>query len=177
MSTRRTTAPVPILIIIVLAIASLIQLFAPGLIDPGLTLALIGIVFLILHLINWVREPLTLVSGWVLTGFGLSLWAVTLEPVAPLSLAVILFGLGLAFMGIFFTTPKGEEIDAHKWPAVPGALLLLLALLLVIEGSIGRERLWSLAVPLIPSVVAVWFIVDWRRRVEPRGGGEPSPPE
>jgi len=177
MSTRRTTAPVPILIIIVLAIASLIQLFAPGLIDPGLTLALIGIVFLILHLINWVREPLTLVSGWVFAGFGLSLWALTLEPVAPLGLVVILFGLGVAFMGIFFTTPKGEEIDAHKWPAVPGGLLLLLALLLAIEGSVGRERLWGLAVPLIPSVVAVWFLIDWRRRTEPIEKEETSPPE
>lgn len=178
MSTRRTSAPAPILIIIVLAIASLIQLFAPGLINPGLTLALIGIVFLILHLINWVREPLTLVSGWVLAGFGLSLWAVTtLDPVAPLSLAAILFGLGLAFMGIYFTTPKGQEIDAHKWPAVPGALLLIIGMLLVAEGSIGRERLWSLAVPLIPSVVAVWFLVDWRRRTEPTGREETSPPE
>ncbi len=177
MSTRRTSAPAPILIIIVLAIASLIQLFAPDLIDPGLTLALIGIVFLILHLINWVREPLTLVSGWVLSGFGLSLWALTLEPIATLNLAAILFGLGLAFMGIYFTTPRGQEIDAHKWPAVPGALLLIIGLLLVAEGSIGRERLWSLAVPLIPSVVAVWFIVDWRRRTEPREREETSPPE
>ncbi len=177
MSTRSTRAPLPILIIIVLAIASLIQLFAPGLIDPGLTLALIGIIFLILHLINWVREPLTLVSGWVLFGFGLSLWAVTLEPVAPLSLAAILFGLGLAFMGIFYTTPKGQEIDARKWPAVPGILLLVLALLLVAEGAIGREALWGYAIPLIPSVVAVWFIVDWRRRVEPIGREETSPPE
>ncbi len=177
MSTRRTTAPVPILIIIVLAIASLIQLIAPGLLDPGLTLALMGIVFLILHLINWVREPLTLVSGWVLAGFGLSLWAVTLESVAPLGVSEIIFGLGLAFMGIYFTTPKGQEIDAHKWPAVPGGLLLLIGLMLVLEGSIGREKLWGLAVPLIPSVVAVWFIVDWRRRTEPRGGEQASPPE
>ena len=177
MSTRRTRAPVPILIIIVLAIASLIQLFAPGLIDPGLTLALIGIVFLILHLINWVREPLTLVSGWVLSGFGLSLWAVTLEPIAPLSVAAILLGLGLAFMGIYYTTPKGQEIDAHKWPAVPGGLLIIVALLLVAEGAIGREALWGYAVPLIPSVVAVWFIVDWRRRVEPIGKEESLPPE
>jgi len=177
MSTHRTSAPVPILIIIVLAIASLIQLFAPGLLHPGLTLALMGIVFLILHLVNWVREPLTLVSGWVLSGFGLSLWAVSLEAVAPLSLAAILFGLGLAFMGIYFTTPKGQEIDAHKWPAVPGGLLLLIGLLLVAEESMGRERLWGLAVPLIPSVVAVWFIVDWRRRTEPREREETSPPE
>lgn len=177
MSTRRTSAPAPILIIIVLAIASLIQLFAPDLIDPGLTLALIGIVFLILHLINWVREPLTLVSGWVLSGFGLSLWALTLEPIATLNLAAILFGLGLAFMGIYFTTPKGQEIDARKWPAVPGALLLIIGLLLVAEGSIGRERLWGLAVPLIPSVVAVWFIVDWRRRTEPIEREETSPSE
>ena len=177
MSTRRTSAPAPILIIIVLAIASVIQLLAPGLIDPGLTLALIGIVFLILHLINWVRAPLTLVSGWVLAGFGLSLWALTFESVATLSLAAILFGLGLAFMGIYFTTPKGQEIDAHKWPAVPGALLLIIGLLLVAEGSIGREALWGYAVPLIPSVVAVWFIVDWRRRTEPSGGEETSPSE
>jgi hypothetical protein len=177
MSTQRTSAPAPILIIIVLAIASLIQLIAPNLIDPGLTLLAIGIIFLILHLINWVRAPLTLVSGWVLSGFGLSLWALTLEALAPLSVAAILFGLGLAFMGIYFTTPKGQEIDAHKWPAVPGILLLVVGLLLFAEGSIGRERLWGFAVPLIPSVVAVWFIIDWRRRTEPRGGEEPSPPE
>ena len=167
----------PILIIIVLAIASMIQLIAPGLLDPGLTLLMIGIVFLILHLFNWLRNPLTLVSGWVLAGFGLGLWALTLQLIAPLNVAAILFGLGLAFVGIFFTTPKGQEIDAHTWPAVPGVLLLLIALLLVVEASIGRERLWGLAVPLIPSVVAVWFIIDWRRRVEPLRGEESSPPE
>ncbi len=177
MSTERTSAPAPILIVIVLAIASLIQLFAPNLIDPGLTLLIIGIIFLILHLINWVRAPLTLVSGWVLTGFGLSLWLLTFDAFASLSVAGVLFGLGLAFIGIYFTTPEGQEIDAHKWPAVPGILLLIVGLLLFAEGSLGRERLWGYTVPLIPSVVAVWFIIDWRRRTAPGGEGEASSPQ
>lgn len=163
MATRSSSSPVPVLIIIVLAAASLIQLIAPNLLHPGLTLFLIGVVFLILHFANWVREAVTLVAGWVLTGFGLSFWALTLETLAPLSLSLILFGLGIAFVAIFFTATPNERIDSRRWPLVPGVLLLLVGLMLVLEGSLGREKLWSLLVPLIPSAVAIWYLIEWRR--------------
>lgn len=172
MTTRAAPSTLPVMIIAFLAVLSLIQLFAPDLIHPGLTLFAIGVVFLILYFIRWVREPLTLITGWVLAGFGLSFWALEVEPFAELSLSLILFGLGLAFVGIYITgtLDEAEALQIRNWPLVPGGLLLLVGAILVLEGSIGRERLWSVVVPLIPSVVAIWYLVEWRRRVETEGG-------
>ncbi|MGB3903785.1 MAG: hypothetical protein WBB22_02595, partial [Anaerolineae bacterium] len=75
--------------------------------------------------------------------------------------------LGLAFVGIYVTTTvQGEAIESRNWPLVPGALLLGVGVLLVLEGTLGRQRLWSVMVPLIPSLVAIWYLVEWRRREE-----------
>jgi hypothetical protein len=155
----------PVLIVIVMAVVSLVQLLAPGLIHPGLMLFVIGLVFLVLYFVNWIRESLTLVTGWLLTGFGLSFWAVSLEPLAVQSLPLTLLGLGLAFVGIYLTgtLTEVEEIESRYWPLVPGALLLAVGVLLVLEGVLGRERLWSVMVPLIPSAVAIWYLFEWRR--------------
>ena len=168
MTTRAVPSTLPVLIIIVMAVVSLVQLLAPGLIHPGLMLLLIGVVFLVLYFVNWIREPLTLITGWVLAGFGLSFWAISLPALAALSLPLILLGLGIAFVGIYVTNTltDGEEIESRYWPLVPGALLLAMGVLLVLEGAIGRERLWSVMVPLIPSAVAIWYLFEWRRGVE-----------
>jgi hypothetical protein len=148
-----------------MAVVSLVQLLAPGLIHPGLMLFVIGVVFLVLYFVNWIRESLTLVTGWLLAGFGLSFWAVSLEPLAVQSLPLTLLGLGLAFVGIYLTGTLTEvqEIESRYWPLVPGALLLAVGVLLVLEGVLGRERLWSVMVPLIPSAVAIWYLFEWRR--------------
>jgi hypothetical protein len=79
MATRSAESPLPVLIVIILAAMSLIQLIAPDLLHPGLTLFLIGIVFLVLHFINWLKDATTLVTGWILAGFGLGFWATTFE--------------------------------------------------------------------------------------------------
>jgi len=173
MTARQVPSTLPVLIIIVMAVVSLVQLFAPGLIHPGLMLFLIGVVFLVLYFVNWIREPLTLVTGWLLAGFGLSFWAMSLEALAALSLPLILIGLGIAFVGIYITctVTEVEEIESRYWPLVPGALLLAMGVLLVLEGAIGRERLWSVMVPLIPSAVAIWYLFEWRRGVV--GEGQP----
>ncbi len=172
MTIRSVPSTLPVLAIVLLAVVSLIQLFAPDLIHPGLTLFAIGVAFLVLYFINWVREPLTLVAGWLLAGFGLSFWALTLEAFASLSLSLNLFGLGLAFVGIYLTSTFDDvkAIESRTWPLIPGALLLLVGGVLVLEGTIGREQLWSIVVPLIPSVVAIWYLVEWRRGVEAQGG-------
>ena len=164
MTTKAVPSTLPVLIIIVLAVVSLVQLLAPGLIHPGLMLFVIGVVFLILYFINWIREPLTLVTGWLLAGFGLSFWAMSLPALAPLSLPLILLGLGIAFVGIYITSTitQAEEIESRYWPLVPGALLLAMGVLLILEGAIGRDRLWSVMVPLIPSAVAIWYLIEWR---------------
>lgn len=167
MSTRSAESPLPVLIIIILAAMSLIQLFVPDLIHPGLTLFLIGIVFLILHFMHWLKDSTTLVTGWILAGFGLGFWAITFDIFADLSLVTILFGMGLSFLGIYVTAGEGDRIDSRRWPLVPGVLLLLVALVLVLEGSVGRERLWSFVVPIIPSVIAIWYLIEWRRRAPP----------
>ena len=168
MTARHVPSTLPVLIIIVMAVVSLVQLLAPGLIHPGLMLFLIGVVFLVLYFVNWIREPLTLVTGWLLAGFGLSFWAMSLPVLAALSLPLILLGLGIAFVGIYVTSTLTdvEEIESRYWPLVPGALLLAMGVLLVLEGAIGRERLWSVIVPLIPSAVAIWYLIEWRRGVE-----------
>lgn len=173
MTTRTVPSTMPVLIIVLLAVVSLIQLFAPDLVHPGLTLFAIGVAFLVLYFINWVREPLTLIAGWVLAGFGLSFWALSLEAFQELSLSLILFGLGLAFVGIYLTSTVNEleAVESRTWPLIPGVLLLLVGGVLVLEGSIGREQLWSIVVPLIPSVVAIWYLVEWRRGVEAQRGG------
>lgn len=168
MTTRPAPSTLPVLTIIVLAVVSLVQLLAPDLIHPGFTLFLMGVVFLILYFIHWVREPLTLITGWVLAGFGLSFWALSLEAFAALGLPLILFGLGLAFVGIYLTSTvdEAQAIESRYWPLVPGTLLLLVGAILVLEGTIGRQRLWSVVVPLIPSVVAIWYLVEWRLRAQ-----------
>ena len=164
MTTRPVPSTLPVLIIIVMAVVSLVQLLAPGLIHPGLMLFLIGVVFLVLYFVNWIRESLTLITGWLLAGFGLGFFAQSLEALAALALPLILLGLGVAFVGIYLTSTmtEVEEIESRYWPLVPGALLLAVGVLLVLEGAIGRQRLWSVMVPLIPSAVAVWYLIEWR---------------
>jgi hypothetical protein len=78
---------------------------------------------------------------------------------------LVLLGLGIAFVGIYITSTvtQVEEIASRYWPLVPGALLLAMGVLLLMEGAIGRERLWSVMVPLIPSAVAIWYLFEWRR--------------
>lgn len=161
----------PVLIIIVLAAMSLVQFLAPDLLHPGLTLCIIGAVFLILYFVDWVREPLPLITGWVLTGFGLSFWSLTYEPFTSLGLPVLLFGLGLAFIGIFLTSESEivEALSGRKWLLVPGVILLLVGLILTLEGAVGRDRLWGMVVPLIPSAVAIWYLVEWRKNTGPTG--------
>ena len=39
----------------------------------------------------------------------------------------------------------------------------MIGVVLVAEGSVGRQRFWSLIVPLIPSIVAIWYLFEWRR--------------
>ena len=166
MSTKSAQSPLPILIVVGLAGMSLVQLLAPGLVPPGATLFLLGAVFLLLYAINWIRDPVTLITGWVLAGFGISSWIATLDTFADLGGAVLLFGLAIAFFGIYFSMGSKVVIESRKWPLLLGSLLLLMGLLFVLEGIVGREKLWSVIVPLIPTVVAIWYIVEWRRSVE-----------
>jgi hypothetical protein len=166
MSTKSAQSPLPILIVVGLAGMSLVQLIAPGLVPPGATLLLLGVVFLLLYAINWIRDPVTLITGWVLAGFGISSWITTLDTFADLGGAVLLFGLAIAFFGIYFSMGSKVVIESRKWPLLLGSLLLLMGLLFVLEGIVGREKLWSVIVPLIPTAVAIWYIVEWRRTVE-----------
>lgn len=166
MSTKSAQSPLPILIVVGLAGMSLVQLIAPGLVPPGATLFLLGVVFLLLYAINWIRHPVTLITGWVLAGFGISYWIATLDMFADLGGAVLLFGLAIAFFGIYFSMGSKVVIESRKWPLILGSLLLLIGLLFVLEGVLGRERLWSIIVPLIPTAVAIWYIVEWRRSLE-----------
>jgi len=161
-------SPTPVLVMFALAVLAIVQVLFPNLIHPGLTLAAIGVVFLALYFIRWMSEPLNLILGWMLVGFGLSFWAATQTQWAALALPLILIGLGAAFIAvyIFGNMDRMLEAQAKFWPLVPGLLLLCVAGALVLEGILTRERLWSLVVPLIPVISAVWYLVEWRKAVE-----------
>lgn len=161
-------SPAPVLVMFVLALLAIIQFIFPNLISPGLTLVVIGIVFLGLHFAGWIHDALTLISGWMLTCFGLSFWAITQPRWEPLALPLILVGVGLGFVAIY-VTGAGEGLlaaQAQRWPLIPGMILLVLAAILVLEGVFGRQRLWGLVVPLIPAVSAIWYLMEWRRATE-----------
>lgn len=170
MGDRKTEipSPTPVLVMFALAVLAIAQLLFPTLIHPGLTLTAIGIVFLVLYFVGWIREALTLILGWMLAGFGLAFWAASQPQWATLALPLILIGLGAGFMAIYFTAgPKGFlEAQARYWPVVPGVLLLVVAATLILEGILTRERLWSVVVPMIPAISAIWYLMEWRKAVE-----------
>jgi hypothetical protein len=160
-------SPAPVLVMVVLALLAMIQLFFPELISPGITLVAVGVAFLGLYMMGWVRDALNLILGWMLTGFGLSFWASTQPAWEGWATPLILAGLGFGFVAIYFTGSGGELLEApgKHWPLVPALMLLIVATLLILEGMFGRQRLWSLVIPLIPAVSAMWFIAGWRRAV------------
>jgi len=161
-------SPMPVLVMFTLAVLSMVQLLVPNLIHPGLTLTAIGVVFLALYFIRWMRYPLNLILGWLLVGFGLSFWAATQAQWAALALPLILVGLGVAFIAVYVVgnLDRVLEAQAKYWPLVPGVLLLVVAGTLILEGIVTRERLWSLVVPLIPVISALWYLMEWRKAAE-----------
>jgi hypothetical protein len=165
MTARQVPSTLPVLLIIVAAVVSLVQLLAPGRVPPGLMLFLVGVVFLILYFAGWVREALTLDTGWLLAGFGLAFWAADLPALSQWHLELILLGLGAAFVAIYITNTlqKAGTGESRYWSLVPGVLLLAVGTLLVFENVVGRERLWNVVVPVIPTLVAIWYIIEWRR--------------
>lgn len=162
-------APTAVMIMFALAVLAIVQALFPNLIHPGLTLTVIGIVFLALYFTKWMSEPLNLILGWLLVGFGLSFWAATQPQWTALAMPLILVGLGAAFIAIYIAGNMNRmlEAEAKYWPLVPGFLLLVVAGVLVLEGLVTRERLWSLVIPLIPVISAFWYLAEWRRATKP----------
>jgi hypothetical protein len=169
MSEKQNTipSPAPVLVMFTLALMAIIQLFFPDLIHPGLTLAVIGAVFLALYFTRWVHHALTLILGWMLAGFGLSFWLASQPLWVAHALPLMLIGLGLGFVAIYITGTNDGMLDIHAkyWPLVPAMMLLIVAAVLILEGIVGRQRLWGVVVPLIPAVTAVWYMTEWRRAV------------
>ena len=170
MNDKKTTipSPAPVLVMFTLALMAVIQLFFPDLIHPGLTLTIIGVVFLGLYFGRWIRDPLTLILGWMLSSFGLSYWAASQTQWAAASLPLILIGLGLGFVAIYVTASSAGMLEAQaaRWPLVPAMMLMVVAAIMVLEGFVGRQHLWSVVVPLIPAVTAIWYMMEWRRAVD-----------
>jgi hypothetical protein len=129
---------------------------------------LIGVVFLVLFFTRWIHDALTLDMGWLLTGFGLSFWFSGMPQFAANALPMILIGLGLSFVAIYVTGMSGDLLQAQgkTWPLVPALMLLVVAGILFFEQAFGRQRFWSIVIPLIPAISALWYLIDWRRQVE-----------
>ncbi len=170
MSEKKTAipSPLPVLVMFALAVLAIVQLLFPQLIHPGLTLAAIGLIFLVVYFIGWIRDGLTLILGWMLAGFGTSFWAASQTQWAALALPLILIGLGVGFVAIYLTGSLDRILEAQSkyWPLIPGLLLLIVAGALILEGMLTRERLWSLVIPLIPAISTIWYLMEWRRAVE-----------
>ena len=173
MATNETRSPMPILIIIVLALASMMYNISPDLISSGATLLIFGIVFLLLFFLKWIQDPVTLIAGWMLTFFGLSYQLTDFDFFKSWEYSdtmrdpVILFGMGLAFVLINFTIGKERiaKISGRKALFISGALFLIVSVLWALERTVGSEKLWSFVVPSIPTIVAIYYIIDWRRSV------------
>jgi hypothetical protein len=174
MATDKTRSPMSILIIVVLAVASIIYNLGPGLISSGITLLIFGIVFLLLFFVKWIQDPVTLIAGWMLTFFGLSYQLTSLdffqdwEHGETMRDPVILFCLGLAFVLINLTlgAERLAKISGKNALFIAGALMLIVASLWAVERMVGEQKLWDFVVPSIPSIVALYYIIDWRRSVK-----------
>lgn len=173
MATQENRSPISILIIVVLAVASIIYKLGPDLISSGLTLLIFGVVFLLLFFIKWIQDAVTLIAGWMLTFFGLSYQLTDFPFFKSWSYGdtmrdpVILFGLGLAFVLIFLTIGKerADRISGRKALFISGALMLIVSSLWALERMVGPDELWGWVVPSIPIIVAFYYILDWRRSV------------
>ena len=174
MATQETRSPMPILIIVVLDVASMMYNLVPDLISSGATLLVFGIVFLLLFFLKWIQDPVTLIAGWMLTFFGLTYqlteydffknWEYGEEMRDP----VIMFGLGLSFVLINLTLGKERisKISGRNALYISGGLFLIVSILWAFERTVGEQKIWDVVVPSIPTIVAIYYIIDWRRSVK-----------
>jgi hypothetical protein len=174
MATQETRSPMPILIIVVLAVASMMYNLNPDLISSGATLLVFGIVFLLLFFLKWIQDPVTLIAGWMLTFFGLTYQVTELdffkawEYGEEMRDPVIMFGLGVAFILVNLTFGKERiaKISGRSALFISGALFLIVSVLWALERTVGEQKLWDVVVPSIPTIVAIYYIIDWRRSVK-----------
>lgn len=157
-------SPIPILVMVVLAIMSVAKNLVPQALPPvGILLAILGIVFLALYLVGWVREIVTLIAGGLMLGFGVAHWLGELYPVWLAALSLL--GLGLGFFVIYVVGAAHDLFEQHgkHWPTLPGLFLVIVGLILGLESQFGREQVWNAVLPLIPVVFALWMVYVYRQ--------------
>lgn len=161
--------PIPMLVMIVLALLSAARTFFPEALPPiGIMLSILGVVFLVLYLFGWIREIITLLSGWLLLGFGIAHWLGGFYP--EWSATLNLLGLGGGFFGIFLSGRSDQVLDNQGkwWPNLPGLFLVILGVILGLETVFGREQVWNALLPLIPLVFAGWTLYLYRQVTTPQ---------
>lgn len=164
------SGPIPILAMVVLVGLSLAKNYVPqGLPPVGIILAIFGLAFMALYVAGWVREVITLISSWLLLGFGVAHWAS--EIYRDWSASLILLGLGAGFFGISLMGSQGGlvEENARKWPNLAGLFLVILGVILGVEVQFGRLQVWNALLPLIPVVFLVYMIYLYRQMVALKG--------
>jgi hypothetical protein len=135
---------------------------------PGVTLALIGTIFLALSAVRGFRGPL--LPGGVLLGLGAGfLLRAPLEPVLP-RWATIVLGIGAGFLLVAAIDRAAGHGGRRPSPLVPGMILLAVALFgalvqntPILEVLGGLENLWPWAL-VIAGVLLVAQGVLRRRR-------------
>jgi hypothetical protein len=136
---------------------------------PGVTLLLIGTIFLVLSAVRGFRGPL--LPGGVLLGLGAGfLLRAPLEPILP-RWATIVLGLGAGFLLVAAIDTAAGHRGRRPSPLVPGVILVAVALLGALAQSpavrevFGRvENLWPWAL-VVAGLLLVGQAVLRRRRV------------
>ena len=104
MTARTTSSTSTVSVVVALAVDRLSEPIKHDLLHSGLTILLVRFVLLIPNPIRWLQESVSLISGWVLEGFG----------------------QGLVYVGILLTSTLDEAVLSERlnWFLLPAGLLL-----------------------------------------------------
>ena len=127
----------------------------------------IGIVLLLLFAVS--RNPGTLIGGGIVTGLGAGV-LVAANTTGDIAGAAVLFGLGLGFVGVWLVGTLLRIPETKVWPLIPGAILLVIGIVVLAgpEAAEALEWLWPVALIGVGVVVIVAAVLG---RGRGPGGG------
>jgi hypothetical protein len=127
----------------------------------------IGIVLLLLFAVS--RNPGTLIGGGIVTGLGAGV-LVAANTTGDIAGAAVLFGLGLGFVGVWLVGTLLRIPETKVWPLIPGAILVVIGLVVLAGPEAGEALEWLWPVALIGVGVVVIAAALLGRGRGPGGG-------